>query len=589
MKTRLLIIIGLISLSGFTIYAHANELSPVGVTIINYGIFDPNENNTHELTVGQKYNIKVHFKSDLDTPVSFTYFVQVLDRNKHWTETVEEFRTNGVLQPNEEKFFSFTWTPEYEGQFRTFSEIYDDGKNTTIGGVPQFDFQVSQPDKNDPDHVYFPTYRIMNLNDEYLTGESIEPYVLKKDLNACNGYRSKIIIEDTRQQVWEYQSSSSCVVLDSLPEIESKIDIPTNQKPIILNKLGNYVLKIDMGTYELQKRFSVVGKYSLSIDDDYALTSFNIAPLKQFKSGIAIDEIQCKESLILVTKHDGSPACVKPETKIKLIERGWVQHDRESDKIIINYMSDVIQSNKNGIVTYDDKWTFIEKTITENNLESFTEMYFQDLKKEYQNDEKITFNLELFGYYPSCIFPSLSLYVDEYPQDPIYTRHVVPHTCPFSLENKPVIKSWDESDFRFFPICKYQGKYTIVGNAPEFDRVIGSFTCNGEKEFKPPKTVKIIIPQGASDPLLKKNFDPSQITLNWGDYIMFVNQDDVSYRITTSYHDLNVGKSYFTLNGGELSNPMKIKYDGTHWLSSKTYPYDKTSIVPWMNASIYMN
>ena len=48
-----------------------------------------------------------------------------------------------------------------------------------------------------------------------------------------------------------------------------------------------------------------------------------LSPLKQIKSGILIEDIQCKESLILVTKHDGSPACVKPETKTKLIERGW--------------------------------------------------------------------------------------------------------------------------------------------------------------------------------------------------------------------------------------------------------------------------
>ncbi|MCH7559819.1 MAG: hypothetical protein IIC67_00360 [Thaumarchaeota archaeon] len=47
------------------------------------------------------------------------------------------------------------------------------------------------------------------------------------------------------------------------------------------------------------------------------------SPLKQFKSGITIDEIECKESLTLVTKHDGSPACVKEQTIPKLIERGW--------------------------------------------------------------------------------------------------------------------------------------------------------------------------------------------------------------------------------------------------------------------------
>ncbi len=48
-------------------------------------------------------------------------------------------------------------------------------------------------------------------------------------------------------------------------------------------------------------------------------------PLKQFKSGISIDEIQCKESLTLVTKNNGSPACVKPESIPKLVERGWVK------------------------------------------------------------------------------------------------------------------------------------------------------------------------------------------------------------------------------------------------------------------------
>jgi len=31
--------------------------------------------------------------------------------------------------------------------------------------------------------------------------------------------------------------------------------------------------------------------------------------------------------LVLVTKHDASTACVKPETKIKLTERGWVKNE----------------------------------------------------------------------------------------------------------------------------------------------------------------------------------------------------------------------------------------------------------------------
>ena len=51
------------------------------------------------------------------------------------------------------------------------------------------------------------------------------------------------------------------------------------------------------------------------------------APLKQIKSGITIKNIQCKESLTLVVRYNGSPACVKLEIKTKLFERGWIHHD----------------------------------------------------------------------------------------------------------------------------------------------------------------------------------------------------------------------------------------------------------------------
>jgi hypothetical protein len=48
------------------------------------------------------------------------------------------------------------------------------------------------------------------------------------------------------------------------------------------------------------------------------------SPLKQFKSGIAANDVKCKEGLQLVIKgNDDSPACVKLDTAQKLVERGW--------------------------------------------------------------------------------------------------------------------------------------------------------------------------------------------------------------------------------------------------------------------------
>lgn len=78
------------------------------------------------------------------------------------------------------------------------------------------------------------------------------------------------------------------------------------------------------------------------------------SPLMQLKQGIPLDSIQCKEGLELIFKSsNGFPACVKPETKQKLIERGWatnVQSARiESDGVRSAY--DVWISQ--GMITVD--------------------------------------------------------------------------------------------------------------------------------------------------------------------------------------------------------------------------------------------
>lgn len=48
-----------------------------------------------------------------------------------------------------------------------------------------------------------------------------------------------------------------------------------------------------------------------------------LPPKKQQFQGREISEISCKENFILIQKQDKSPACVKPQTVEKLIQRGW--------------------------------------------------------------------------------------------------------------------------------------------------------------------------------------------------------------------------------------------------------------------------
>jgi hypothetical protein len=71
-------------------------------------------------------------------------------------------------------------------------------------------------------------------------------------------------------------------------------------------------------------------------------------PLKQISSGLSGDEVRCKESFSLMTKYDGSPACVTESTRQKLIERGWI------DDVSKTLWNDAHDWNSMGLVRNDD-------------------------------------------------------------------------------------------------------------------------------------------------------------------------------------------------------------------------------------------
>ncbi|MGQ0791936.1 MAG: hypothetical protein ACT4NJ_06915 [Nitrosopumilaceae archaeon] len=78
-----------------------------------------------------------------------------------------------------------------------------------------------------------------------------------------------------------------------------------------------------------------------------------LPPLKQVKLGA---EILCKPELVLITKYNGSPACVKPETREKLIERGWALEDTNQ-----NEPTTITQENNNQTMELNVGDTFLLK------------------------------------------------------------------------------------------------------------------------------------------------------------------------------------------------------------------------------------
>ena len=63
----------------------------------------------------------------------------------------------------------------------------------------------------------------------------------------------------------------------------------------------------------------------LASDEPEKIESTPLAPSKQIKEGVEPKNIQCKESLELIFKSAGEPACVKETSVQKLISWGWTQ------------------------------------------------------------------------------------------------------------------------------------------------------------------------------------------------------------------------------------------------------------------------
>lgn len=80
---------------------------------------------------------------------------------------------------------------------------------------------------------------------------------------------------------------------------------------------------INVGSYGTLYNHGMIQNMGSIWGGDPESIKYIMAPLKQSDIGVPIDEILCKDGLVLIQKHDGSPACVTPETKNGLIKRGF--------------------------------------------------------------------------------------------------------------------------------------------------------------------------------------------------------------------------------------------------------------------------
>ena len=219
----------------------------------------------------------------------------------------------------------------------------------------------------------------------------------------------------------------------------------------------------------------------------------------------------------------------KPDTKGVVMFERFKELDLDPDEESLFPMYFALKEIKDKMTSdspFDEWKEEIQKQVDEKNLKQFSAVVLSDMDNEYNKGDNISFNLVNFGYRDWCLMPTIYVYHEDY-VDPVYERTIV-HTCPPPSDKpSPIISVFSEQDFRTFPTCQLEGTYTVWAKSYEFDpQVVGSFYCNSEKKFAPPKTYEIVIPYGSSDFNLQNNFVPSEVSMKYGDYLKITNMDN---------------------------------------------------------------
>lgn len=185
-----------------------------------------------------------------------------------------------------------------------------------------------------PNNFY---YKFVGFQYANILGEPIKFVLERIGQNNCYPYDVEII-DDHGNLVVGFGTESSCSQNEDPVFVSSKIEIGYNKdRPIIIEEPGNYTIKVNVDGISIEKEFAVRKNFSgVTLDRTFYPVLWADSPLRQFKSGVSIDDIQCKDGMVLLKKHSGSPACVKPDSVVDLIKRNWLTTE-EIDGYAIDY------------------------------------------------------------------------------------------------------------------------------------------------------------------------------------------------------------------------------------------------------------
>jgi len=211
---------------------------------------------------------------------------------------------------------------------------------------------------------YF-TYYVFSLSESIESNENWKKYYLLGQFSDTNSESNKIFLFEYKTingtvDSFNHRNFSTLIVEtndnDGVFELKFPRNYPYTNDPkqnpgdnflVLKNKIetASFTTRLDEChfvfsiPYSGQTRIDIAWTYLLSGSELYKKHGDEIPkycinqtiveglrPLHQFKAGVESNDIQCKDNFGVVIKtSDGSSACVTPETKQKLIERGWAK------------------------------------------------------------------------------------------------------------------------------------------------------------------------------------------------------------------------------------------------------------------------
>ena len=122
---------------------------------------------------------------------------------------------------------------------------------------------------------------------------------------------------------------------------------------------------------------------SLSLFSEPALSQTMMSPKQQIMMGTNPDQIICGDDKVLMIKNIGMPACVSPNSYLRLADRGWGNFDMNTmtnNQQIQNVMNSMINNPQIGKLWYD---------IVPSNPQNVQNMVTQMMSSIKQNPQKM--------------------------------------------------------------------------------------------------------------------------------------------------------------------------------------------------------